>query len=606
MTVHSRRVLFLGAALGILAALMVMLYAGAMTSLRESRQTSYRALLDAQVARLQQWIDERRADVEQLASDPYILQLSRHLAAAGENACLSQDAHLANLKEVVGFRFGRHAPSYVHLLDNEGRVLLSTIARRCGTRLPEEVRARLMQARQRGSAFIRPLESTEGGGTPLVWYEAPVRDASGNPLAYVGYGVAAQEAFGFLADQGRFGASGETYVIDQQGNPISALRWTSMPDRALADSPWFGQIAAARKDAAAPDALAGAVMEPYIGYADRTVVGVWRWLPRRGIGVVLEVDSAEAFGPVRYLRWIAWQAGVLAMLVLAVGLYLRRAEGKAGERIGAYRILGPLGEGAVSNVYLAEHILMRRRVALKVLKPRASSDEWLARFRREARLAGRLHHPNFVRLFDYGQSAGGGFYYAMEYLEGCNLAELVERDGVQPVERVIRLLKQACAALEEAHGLGILHRDIKPQNLMVCTVAGRPEVLKVLDFGLVKQVDGDDESRDLTVGLRILGTPAYLAPERITDPASTDPRADLYALGAVGFYLLTGRKPFESESDLQLTHRILHEVVPKASTFNPGVPPALDELLARCMAKDPAERPASARALHDQLSALAA
>lgn len=605
MTVHSRRVLFLGAALGILAVLMVVLYAGAMASLRESREASYRALLDAQVARLQQWIDERRADVEQLATDPYVLQLARRLAAAGDKACIGQDAHLANLRDVVSFRFGRHAPSYVHLLDNEGRVLLSTIADRCGTRIPEEARTRLMQARQRGSAFVRPLESTEGGGTPLVWYEAPVRDASGHPVAYVGYGVAALEAFGFLADQGRFGTSGETYVIDEQGHPISALRWPAEHPEAQADSPWYGRISAARKEAAAPDALAGAVMAPYPGYAGRTVVGVWRWLPRRGIGLVLEVDAAETFGPVRHLRWIAWQAGILAMLALAAGLFLRRAEGKTGQRIGAYRILGPLGEGAVSNVYLAEHILMRRRVALKVLKPRASSDEWLARFRREARLAGRLHHPNFVRLFDYGRSAGGGFYYAMEYLEGCNLAELVEREGIQPAERVIRLLKQACAALEEAHGLGILHRDIKPQNLMVCTVAGQPDVLKVLDFGLVKQADGGDDSRDLTVGLRILGTPAYLAPERITDPASTDPRADLYALGAVGFYLLTGRKPFESASDLQLTHRILHEDVPRASAFNPRVPPALDELLARCMAKDPAERPASARALHDQLDALA-
>lgn len=606
MILHSRRVLFLGAALGILATLMVALYAGAMTSLRESRQASYRALLDAQVARLQQWIDERRADVEQLATDPYILQLAGRLAATGENACVGQDADLVKLKEVVASRFGRHAPSYVHLLDKDGRVLLSTIAHRCGTRLPEGVRARLMQARERGSAFIRPLEGTEGGGMPLVWYEALVKDASGNPVAYVGYGVAALEAFGFLADQGRFGASGETYVIDQQGNPISALRWPSMRTAVPADSPWIGQVAAAQKEAASPEALAGALMDPYPGYARRTVVGVWRWLPRRGIGLVLEVDAAEAFGPVRYLRWIAWQAGVLALLAFAAGLFLRRSEENAGHHIGPYRILGPLGEGAVSNVYLSEHVLMRRRVALKVLKPRAASDEWLARFRREARLAGRLHHPNFVRLFDYGHSTNGGFYYAMEYLAGCNLAELVEREGIQPAERVIHLLKQACAALEEAHGMGILHRDIKPQNLMVCTVAGQPDVLKVLDFGLIKQVDGGDDSRDLTVGLRILGTPAYMAPERITDPLSTDPRADLYALGAVGFYLLTGRKPFESGSDLQLTHRILHETAPRASAFNPEVPPALDELLARCMAKDPIQRPASARMLHDQLNALAA
>lgn len=602
MLIRSGQLRLIAAGLAAATVLLAALHAGSFSSLRDSRAGSYRALIDAQGARLQQWIDERRADVEQLAADPYIRRLGLRLAQAGEQSCAVQATVQDELQQVLRQRFGRHAPSYFHLLDAEGRVLLSSVASRCGTHLPDEVRQRLVLARQRGSAFIRPLEGTQGGGMPLVWYEAPVLDPSGAPVAYVGYGVSAQEAFGFLAEKGRFGDTGEIYVIDSRGVPLSALRWPAS-GAAAGPTPLLAQVEAARNVAAAD--MTGDVMAPYPNYAGREVVGAWRWLPRRGIGLVLEVDAAEAFGPVRHLHWMAWQAGILALLALAAGLWLGRLERRAGRRIGPYRVLGPLGEGAVSNIYLAEHLLMRRRVALKVLKPQAASDEWQARFAREVRLAGRLQHGNFVRIFDYGQMAGGGFYYAMEYLQGCNFAELVERQGPQPAARVVRLLGQVCAALEEAHGLGILHRDIKPQNLMACESGDRHDLVKVLDFGLVKQVT-DDHSRDLTAGLRILGTPAYLAPERITDPAGSDPRSDLYAVGAVGFYLLTGRKPFESESDLQLTHRILHETPPRASTLAPGVPPGLDDLIACCLAKDPAGRPASARALCEALDAIVA
>lgn len=603
---RARRLLLLGAALTGVAAMTAALYGAAASGMRDSRQASYRALLDAQVARLQQWIDERRADAEQLAADPHVSQLAGRLSGSGAVSCVRQAADLKTIQEVLSFRFGRHAPTYVHLLADDGRVILSSIPGRCGDHLPDEMRARLILARQRGSAFIRPLDGTGGTGVPLVWYEAPVKNAAGATVAYVGYGVAAKDAFGFLTDTGRFGDSGEVYAIDPEGRAISPRRWPAAGGGAAAPSELVGQLLASRTASAGANVEAtGVVMEPYAGYAGRELVGAWRWLPRRGIGLVLEQDAAEAFGPMRYLRWMTWQLVIMAVLVVGAGLVMLRLEGRAGRRIGPYRVLAPLGEGAVSNVYLAEHVLMRRQVALKVLKPRAASDEWQARFRREARLAGQLHHPNFVRLFDYDRMDGGGFYYAMEYLKGCNFAELVEREGPQPAARVVHLLRQVCAALEEAHGLGILHRDIKPQNLMVCEVAGQADVVKVLDFGLVKQVRGD-RSRDLTVGLRILGTPAYLAPERITEPASTDPRSDLYAVGAVGYFLLTGRKPFESESDLQLTHRILHEEVPRASAFSPAaVPPALDDLFARCLAKNPAERPASARALGRELAALA-
>lgn len=591
----ARRFLIGAGVCSIAVLALLIIHASVAASLKASRAENYRLLLDAQVARLQQWIDERRADVEQLASDPAIIGLARELARQPD-ACAREAAHLAVAGDVLAFRFGHRAPPVLHMLDAAGHVLMSNRAGYCGVQLPEELRARLVLARQRGSAFVRPLD---GDAQPLVWFEAPVGMAREQAI-FVGIGVDASAAFRFLAESGRFGETGEIYVVDGERRALSALRDEPRPGP-LPANPLLAGLQAAR--AAGGNETAGAVMEPYHGHDGSDRVGVWRWLPRRGIGLVLEVTAAEAYAPLRGLRLAAWWLGGLTLVVGGMGLALRLAARGAGERIGPYRLIGRLGEGAVSDVYLAEHVPMRRQVALKVLKPHAAGDEWSARFRREAQLAGNLRHPNFVRIFDYGAIPGGGFYCAMEYLQGHNFAELVEQAGAQPPARVAWLLAEVCDALAEAHAQGILHRDIKPQNLMLCA-EGDAERVKVLDFGLVKQVEGD-HSRDLTVGLRILGTPAYLAPERITDPAGADPRSDLYAVGAVGFFLLTGHRPFEPRDDLQLTHRILHEPAARVVALVPGVPPALDALIARCLDKSPAARPATAAALAAELRALA-
>lgn len=583
----GRNLLILAAACGIAALAAAAIHAGAESSLKASRSESYRALLDAQAARLQQWIDERRADVEQLASDPDVIRLAAALVREGSGSCRKEVRHLAVAGDVLAYRFGRRAPTVLHVLDASGRILMSTLPGYCGTRLPEAARERLALARERGSAFVKPLD---GDAQPRVWFEAPILTAAGNPVAFVGIGLDASTAFRFLAENGRFGETGEVYAVDAEQRALSDLRRQPAMTR-LAMTPLLARLSAARAVPAA--AQVGEVMEPYAGHSGEAVVGVWRWLPRRGIGLVLEVESAEAYGPLRVLRLAGWVLGGAAALALGIGLAVRRASGGDGKRIGPYRIGALLGEGAFSNVYLAEHLPMKRQVALKVLKPYAATDEWSARFKREAQLAGGLTHPNFVRIYDYDSIPGGGFYCAMEYLGGRNFSELVAQEGLQPPARVVRLLAEICDALAEAHSKGLLHRDIKPQNLMLCESIAGTDAVKVLDFGLVKQIEGDD-SRDLTVGLRILGTPAYLAPERIAEPGGLDPRSDIYAVGAVGFFLLTGRRPFESENDLQLTHRILHEPAPRAISLNPAVPPALDDLIARCLAKMPDERPASA------------
>jgi serine/threonine-protein kinase len=237
--------------------------------------------------------------------------------------------------------------------------------------------------------------------------------------------------------------------------------------------------------------------------------------------------------------------------------------------------------------------MLIRPVALKVLKPHAASDEMLARFEREVQLTSQLEHPCTIEIFDYGRTRDGIFYCAMELLDGFSVGELVERHGPQPPGRVAHLLRQVCGSLAEAHAKGMVHRDIKPQNIMVCTRAGLRDAVKLLDFGLVKNLAAH-ATRDLTRNLRILGTPLYMAPERINDPARVDARADLYALAAVAFLMLTGRRVFEADNDEDLIRQVLHAAPPRAAALAPeDVPAMLDALIARCLAKDPAQRPAS-------------
>jgi serine/threonine-protein kinase len=246
----------------------------------------------------------------------------------------------------------------------------------------------------------------------------------------------------------------------------------------------------------------------------------------------------------------------------------------------------------MATVHRAVHALLRRPTALKILKPHLATDELIARFEREVQLASRLQHPATIEIFDYGRTRDGTFFYAMEYIDGITLAKLVEKDDAQPPSRVAHILKQVCESLREAHAKGLIHRDIKPANVMLCERGGESDIVKVLDFGLVKDVHATD-TRDITQYARLLGTPAYMAPERIRNPAEAAPAVDIYAVGAVAFYLLTATRVFDAPNELELARQVLDVPAPRAAgAARQPVPRALDELIARCLAKDPADRPA--------------
>jgi serine/threonine protein kinase len=279
-----------------------------------------------------------------------------------------------------------------------------------------------------------------------------------------------------------------------------------------------------------------------------------------------------------------------------------------GRRLGAYRLERQVGAGGMANVYLAHHELLKRPTAVKLLKPAVASDEMIARFEREVQLASRLTHPNTVEIFDYGRTRDGLFYYAMEYLDGLTVSQVLTSSTPPylPVARAIHILRQVCAALAEAHAVGLVHRDIKPENVMVCRYGGAFDFVKILDFGLVKSVK-TPHSRDLTRSLRILGTPLYMAPERLRNPADVDARADIYAVGALGFLMVTGKKLFDSTDDLELTSKILNQEAPRSSALAPQpLPGELDLILLSCVEKKREDRPQRVVDLVEAFDALAA
>ena len=283
-------------------------------------------------------------------------------------------------------------------------------------------------------------------------------------------------------------------------------------------------------------------------------------------------------------------------------------------KVGPYRLVARLGRGAMGVVWEARHALLRRPTAIKLLAPGTGGERALARFEREVQLTAGLTHPSTIAIYDYGRTGEGVFYYAMELLQGINLLQLVSFDGPLTPGRVVHLLRQACGALSEAHAAGLIHRDIKPANLMVCVHGGIPDFLKVLDFGLVKDV-GTVESSGIAIGAiqgdaelsqdgSLLGTPLYMAPEGMTSPGKVDVRADVFALGAVGYFLLTGSSPFPGRTAIEVfTRERQGPPIPLSAAAKGPVPESLDATIRRCLAFEKDERPPSAEALDEMLAA---
>jgi eukaryotic-like serine/threonine-protein kinase len=319
-------------------------------------------------------------------------------------------------------------------------------------------------------------------------------------------------------------------------------------------------------------------------------------------GLVLREPTSLANPWLPLTTTMIWGFAVITCTVITGVIYGLRVEIRAARRLGQYVLEEKLGEGGMGEVYRARHGMMRRPSAIKLLRADRAGQLDLSRFEREVQLTARLTHPNTITIFDYGRSADGVFYYAMELLDGATLEQIVAVHGALDVSRVVRILTMACGALSEAHAIGLVHRDIKPANIMLCSQGGEHDVVKMLDFGLVKEMQVDQGVK-LTGARAIVGTPRYMAPETISMPDAADVRTDIYALGAVAYYMLTGSDVFSGQSVVEVLSKHLHQAPEPPSARGVELPAPLEALVLSCLSKDPSLRPQSATELRDKLEA---
>lgn len=300
--------------------------------------------------------------------------------------------------------------------------------------------------------------------------------------------------------------------------------------------------------------------------------------------------------------------GLLLAVVLTVNSVrsmrrdLREEAYRIGQKLGPFELVYKIGGGGNGAVYRARHALLRRPTAVKVMRPEfASSESANRRFEHEVLITSSLTHPNTIAVYDFGQTADGTLYYAMEYLNGVTLEDLVRISGPLLAARAIHILYQACGSLAEAHGRSLIHRDIKPSNIILCERGGVYDVTKVLDFGLVKDIE--ETAPGLTQANTLVGTPLYMAPELIANTSAFSPSSDLYALGAVGYYLLTGCNVFEGTSAVEICAMHLHDQpVPPSQRLGRKIPSDLEALIMACLAKNPEQRPLGAEAMSETLA----
>lgn len=305
---------------------------------------------------------------------------------------------------------------------------------------------------------------------------------------------------------------------------------------------------------------------------------------------------------------------LLILLMAHVGariIYRLGTDVSKARELGSYRLVERLGVGGMGEVWRAEHRLLARPAAIKIVRPElagahdpATAAVLLSRFEREAQATAAMRSPHTLELYDYGVSQGGTFYYVAELLDGLDFETLVERWGPVPPERVIHLLTQACHSLGEAHECGLIHRDVKPANIFTCRYGRELDYVKVLDFGLVTMgSNGAGDAVKLTADLTVSGTPAFMSPEQVMGDRAVDGRTDLYALGCVGYWLLTGHPVFRAETALQtMMQHARKEPIPPSQRASHAVPRELEGVIMACLAKNPDDRPPTADALRERLS----
>lgn len=596
---------------------------------------------------MESWLDEEWSALSAQAGDERLRQLAVDLLASAGDAGV--DPELAkSLGAELARRLAPLSATRGHagwaLLARDGLVLAAggDLVGKPGARLPGEYlrpeRLPLVgQVFAGRRAFLPPTRPlADGDDAPIdprsfLALMEPVLRGDGTVVAALAFVVEPRGHFSRVLETARMGSTGETYAVDGDGRLLSESRFDDELVRMgllAADQPSalslmlrdpgagylggpLGPDHGLTRAAAALTSERGAGHDfgGYRDYRGVEVVGAWTWLAEHDFGIVTEVDVTEAHASLHHLERAFIALGALALLslvlVLASVLAVARVDKSvsAALRLGPYTLLEVIGEGGMGTVYEGRHDLLQRKVAIKLVRADKSDDHSLKRFQREVELASRLTHPNTIEIYDFGKTEEGRFYCVMELLHGLTLQELVDDAGPLPAARVIHLLRQALGSLREAHRAGLVHRDIKPGNLELCDRGGVADVVKVLDFGLVKDLRArPGPEGPLTE--RISGTPLYMAPEHIRGE-EVDGRADLFSLGATAWFLLTGKEAFAGRAPAEVCAAVLsHDPGSPARHAPSPVPAGLDRLICSMLAKDRDRRPADADAALSALDAV--
>lgn len=609
------------------------------------------SILNADVEALDIWMKAQRSNATTAAEAVLVNRLSRELIELGSKeeikpAELVQSPLLAEVRQAldpwikthgyVGFVVATKSKRIVGALHDE---LVGKNIESYASFLERALEGRSTVSHPLPSVVLVPdIKGRLRAGVPTMFTAAPVRDAAGEVVGVLALRIRPEVDFTRILQVAQKGKSGETYAFDKNGLMLSESRFDNdlkrigrIPDTEdsrsiltvilkdpqvdLLTNPRppgsLSDLPLTRAVAAAVAGNSGVDVDGYRDYRGVLSLGAWRWLPEYEFGVVTEVDRAESYRALHVVRATFWGlfgllfASAVAIFVFSViSSRWRRSARQAtllAKQLGQYTLDEMIGAGGMGIVYRAHHAMLRRPTAVKLLNHEKTTDTALRRFEREVQITSRLNHPNTISIYDFGRTPEGTFYYAMEFLDGIDLEELVERYGPQPERRIVNILKQICGSLAEAHELGLIHRDIKPANVILNKRGGLCDFVKVLDFGLVKAVDADKEAA-LTAANCITGTPHYMSPESIDRPDQVDARSDLYAVGAVGYFLLTGTPVFQGRSVIELLKQQATALPqPPSQRLRKSVSADFELLLLRCLDKSRDNRPASARELSDLL-----
>ncbi len=617
--------------------------------MKRNLKEQLQSLLRVEAAMLTAWYEAQIANAELVASDPEIRKAVYDLLEAkktinGPTDHLDQGEELTKLMRPA---MSSHDYLGFFVADQERSIVASSHKPLLGMSNIAQYEPFLKPAIEGTSVVSNPIASivmmkdrtgVERSGVPTMFVATPIRDSNFHPIGAMVLRVDPEDRFTKILQLGQLGKSGETYAINRDGVFLSNSRFDNelilaglLPDqpdsksilqlqsrdpggdmtRSFRPKVRRSELPLTKMAIAVTKGEDGIDVSGYNDYRGVPVVGAWTWLTKHDVGLATEIDAAEAFGPLYILQRTFWTLyGLLVASSIAIFIFtlvvsrLRREAQKAAiesQELGQYRLESKLGAGAMGVVYKGYHAMMRRPTAIKLLNVDGMNANSIERFEREVQITSQLNHPNTIAIYDYGRTPEGVFYYAMEFLDGINLQSLVEQYGPQPESRVIQMLLQICGSLYEAHSQGLVHRDIKPANIMLNRRGAQPDVVKVLDFGLVKDIHRDKQSAVEDKGLS--GTPLYLSPEAIQSPNLIDACSDLYAVGAVGYFLLTGQTVFDATSVVDLLQKhITDQPIPPSQVPGTQVSGELEHVILSCLEKSRARRPQTARELAAFLS----